>query len=369
MSVRPASWRDGWWKDFDWTIAGLASALCAIGLIQVYSSTVGTRFQGAFGQHAVWLVLGLALFLLASFVDYSRLVSLSPGFWLVGIVLLLVVLLFTDPVNGSRRWLSTPFGFSVQVSEYMKVVLILVLANHFRRHTAKTWQLRNLAAVGVLFLAPFLLVVMQPDLGTALSMAPLLGMALFLSTIRLKHIVGVCLVGLLLVPLAWANLKPYQRDRITGFLNPEAAPRSIGYQTLQSKIAVGSGGLWGQGFTQGSQTRLHFLPTPHTDFILASFAEERGFLGVSFVLGLYLALILRIAASGRSAADPEGTLIAMGVAALLLFQVVVNAGMVAGKLPVTGLPLPLMSYGGSSLVTFMTMLGLVNSVRRSRFVN
>ncbi len=367
--MRSASARGSWLRDFDWTLTGLVVMISLTGLFQIYSSTINTPFHQAYAQHAVWLVLGLALFLVASYVDYHRGIAVSLVFWAGGILLLIAVLVFTEPVNGARRWLPTPLGFSIQVSECMKVVLVLIVAKHCSKYATMTSRLRDFATIGLLFFAPFLLVAMQPDLSTALSLVPLLGMALLLSTIRMKHILGAFLVVVLLMPLGWANLKPYQKDRITGFMDPGGAPRSTGYQILQSRIAVGSGGISGQGFVQGSQTQLRFLPTPHTDFILASFAEERGFIGIAIVLGLYYALLMRIVQAGQSAADAEGTLIAMSVAALLLFHIVVNVGMVANKVPVTGLPLPLMSYGGSSLLAFMTMLGLVNNVRLSRFVN
>lgn len=367
--MRPAPARGNWLRDFDWPMSGLVAAICLIGLFQIYSSTINTSFHDAYSQHIVWLVLGVALYLLASYVDYHRGIALSMLLWGGGVALLIAVLLFTEPVNGARRWLPTPLGFSIQVSEFMKVVLVLVVAKCCSQYADVTMRPRDFAKIGLLFSAPVLLVLMQPDLSTALSMIPVLGMGLLLSKIRIKHMLGACLVGILLLPLAWENLKPYQKSRIMGFIEPGEAPRSTGYQILQSQIAVGSGKMWGQGFVQGSQTQLRFLPTPHTDFILASFAEERGFVGIAIVLGLYYALLIRIVRTGQTAADAEGTLIAMSVAALLLFHIVVNVGMVANKLPVTGLPLPLMSYGGSSLLTFMTMLGLVNNARLSRFVN
>ena len=367
--MESAGVRRSWLRDFDWTMGGLLLVICLIGLFQVFSSTLNTSFQEASSQHALWLALGLAMFLFASYMDYHRAIALSMLLWGAGIALLLAILLFTDPVNGARRWLPTPLGFSIQVSAYLKVVRVLVVARVCSKYAAQTMRPRDFAKIGLLFFVPFLLVVVQPDLSTALSMIPLLGMALLLSRIRRKHLLGACLVGVLLLPLGWANLKPYQRSRIVGFMNPDEAPRSTGYQILQSRIAVGSGRIFGQGFVQGSQTQLRFLPTPHTDFILASFAEERGFVGIVIVLGLYYALLMRIVRTGQTAADAQGTLIAMSVAALLLFHIVVNVGMVANKLPVTGLPLPLMSYGGSSLLTFMTMLGFVNNVRLSRFVN
>lgn len=358
----------GWLRRFDWTLGGLIIAICLLGLSQIYSATLNTQFHGAYPQHIVWLVIGLVLFWCVSHFDYHQSIKASPLLWVVGVLLLVAVLAFTEPINGARRWLSVPFGFSVQVSEFMKVVLILVLARLCGGISTRPLRLRDWGQIVVLIFVPLSLVVLQPDLSTALSLLPLLGMPLLLSTIRLRHILLVCVAGILLMPLGWALLKPYQKDRITGFLNPYEAPQSSGYQILQSKIAVGSGGIWGQGFVQGSQTQLRFLPTPHTDFILAAFAEEKGFVGIAVVLALYYALLMRIVNVGRTAADAEGTLIAMGVAGLLLFHIVVNVGMVANKLPVTGLPLPLMSYGGSHLLTVLIMLGLVSNVRRRRFV-
>ena len=364
-----ASVKGDWRRDFDWTMCGLALAISLLGLVQVYSATLNTRFQDAYANHVGWLVLGGVLFWVTSHLDYHVSVEVSHVLWGLVILALVAVLAFTDPINGARRWLPTPFGVSVQISEFVKVVLVLIVAKHCGAHTAKSLDTRGFAVIAVLFFTPFVLVVLQPDLGTALSMLPIFGMALYLSTIRLKYIVGVCLIGVMLTPFGWSLLKPYQKDRITGFMDPDESPRSTGYQILQSKIAVGAGGMWGQGFVQGSQTQLRFLPTPHTDFILAAFAEERGFVGIAVVLALYYALLMRIVQTGQSATDAEGTLIALSVAALLLFHIVVNVGMVANKLPVTGLPLPLMSYGGSNLVTFLAMLGLVNNVRLRRFVN
>lgn len=358
-----------WLRDFDWTMTALVLAISVLGMVQIYSSTLHTSFQRAYGQHTVWIAMGLALFWIASQVDYHKVVALSILLWVTCVVALVAILLFADPVNGARRWLPTPFGVSVQVSEFMKAVLVLVLAKRFATHAAGPAGFRTVAVTALLFCVPFLLVLKQPDLSTALSMCPIFGVPVLLSRLRKRYIAIACLLVLLLLPLGWSLLEPYQKDRLTAFLDPDDSPRSTGYQILQSKIAVGAGGMWGQGFVQGSQTQLHFLPTPHTDFILASFAEERGFAGVAVLLALYYFLLMRIVRTARSAADMEGMLIAMSVAGLLLFHIVVNVGMVVNKLPVTGLPLPLMSYGGSSCLTVLAMLGLVNNVRRCRFVN
>ncbi len=369
MIVRSGSAGGNWLHRFDWTLGGLIVAISLLSLSQIYSATLNTRFHGAYARQIVWIAIGLALFWIVSHIDYHQSIKASLLFWVVGVLLLAAVLAFTEPVNGARRWLSVPFGFSVQVSEFMKVVLILVLARYCGEFLNRRLHLRDFALIAMLIFVPLVLVVLQPDLSTALSMLPLLGAPLLLSTIRLRHVLLVCLAGILLMPLGWSVLKPYQKDRITGFLNPQEAPQSSGYQILQSKIAVGSGGIWGQGFVQGSQTQLRFLPTAHTDFILAAFAEEKGFVGIAVVLALYYALLMRIVQVGRTAADAQGTLIAMSVAGLLLFHIVVNVGMVVNKLPVTGLPLPLMSYGGSHLLAVLVMLGLVNNVRLGHFVD
>lgn len=369
MSLRPASTGGGWLRDLDWTMCGLVLAILLVGLVQVFSATVNTQFQHAFARHAAWLLVGGAVFWTVSRFDYQWSVEVSPFLWCGGVLALIAVLLFSDPINGARRWLPMPFGFTLQVSEFMKVVLILVVARYCAEYSAKAPSLRGLAILAAAVFVPFVLVVLQPDLGTALSMLPIFGIALFMSSIRRRHLAAMLIIGVLLAPLAWSMLKPYQKDRITSFMNPDESPRGTGYQVLQSKIAVGSGGIWGQGFVQGSQTQLRFLPTPHTDFILAAFAEERGFVGVAVVLALYYALLMRIVQAGQLATDADGTLVVMSVAALLLFHIVVNVGMVVQKLPVTGLPLPLMSYGGSNLVAFLAMLGLVNNVRQRRIVN
>ncbi len=344
-------------------------AIALLGLLQVYSATLHSEHEGAFARQGAWLMAGIVTFAAMSAADYRSLLRLSPALWAIVTLLLVSVLLFAEPVNGSRRWLRLGSGLHFQVSEFAKLVLLLVVARFGKAFTTGTLHVRAFFPVVPLFLAVFVLVVLQPDLSTSLSMLPLLAVALFLSKIPKRYFAVTGLAVLLLAPLAWSTLKPYQKDRIVGFLSPTDQPLGIGYQILQSRIAVGAGGLWGQGFAQGSQTQLRFLPTAHTDFVLASLAEERGFAGVTVVLSLYLLLLVRITETARTARNPEGMLLAMGVAALLLFHVLVNGGMVANKLPVTGLPLPLMSYGGSSLLTTMAMLGVVNSVRIRRFVN
>ena len=369
MSLRPLPRRGRPFHNFDWVLIVSAAAIAAMGVFEIYSAAMTTQWQDAWSKQLLWLGLGALLFLAMSWVDYRWLVNQSPLFYLVGVALLTGMLFFAEPINGSRRWLALPGGASLQVSEFMKVVLVLVVARYFSNFTSAGISLRRILAAAVIFAVPILLVQRQPDMSTALSYAPLFGMGVFLSGIRWKYAVAAVLVLMLAAPAGWWALKPYQRERLTAFMHPEENVRGVGYQPMQSRIAVGAGGIWGQGFARGTQTQLRFLPVPHTDFVFAAFAEESGFVGVFFAMTLYFALMMRIVNSAKTAADAAGTLIAMSVAALLLFQLLVNVGMVVNKMPVTGMPPPLMSYGGSGTIAFLMLLGLVNNVRLRRFTN
>ena len=209
----------------------------------------------------------------------------------------------------------------------------------------------------------------QPDFGTGATYLPILAAGILLAGIQWRYLAVVVLVCALALPAGWYFLKDYQRARLVTFVDPSADPKGRGYQVIQSKIAVGHGGMWGRGVTQGTQTQLRFLPVPHTDFIFPAFAEEHGFVGVVVALGLYFLLLMQIVQNAQTAPDRAGMYICMGVATLLLFHLLVNVGMVVGYMPVTGIPLPLLSYGGSNTFSVFMMLGLVNNVRLRRFVS
>jgi rod shape determining protein RodA len=257
----------------------------------------------------------------------------------------------------------------LQVSEFVKLVIILLVARYLTDLKTERPQGADLLKLGGLVLLPMLLVIKQPDLGTALTYMAILMMGLFLARLPVWYWVALCVIALVLMPIGWYALHDYQKERLRSFMNPGRDPQGAGYQVIQSQIAIGSGGMWGQGANQGSQTRLRFLPVPHTDFIFSAFGEEHGFVGVVFALGLYFLLLMQIVQNAQTAPDRAGMYICMGIAALLLFQLLVNVGMVVGRMPTTGLPLPLMSYGGSSTLSVFLMLGLVNNVRLQRFVN
>jgi rod shape determining protein RodA len=258
-------------------------------------------------------------------------------------------------------------GFNFQISEFVKLVIILLVARYLSELKREEVGLRDLLKLGVLVGIPTALVMAQPDLGTSLTYLPVLGVGILLAGIRWQYLAAIAVAGGLAITVGYHFLQDYQRARLVSFVDPSQDPKGRGYQVIQSKIAVGDGGLWGRGVTHGTQTQGGFLPVPHTDFIFSAFAEEHGFVVVVVVLGLYFLLLMQIVQNAQMAPDRAGMYICMGVATMLLFHVLINVGMVVGNMPVTGIPLPLMSYGGSNLFSIFIMLGLVNNVRLRRF--
>jgi rod shape determining protein RodA len=356
-------------RDLDWPLLFLTLAICGLGVLEIFSATHGTEWSDAWWKQLVWISAGLVILLIVSAIDYHNLLERLPLFYVFSLATLLGVLLFGATIFGSRRWIPLFGGFRIQVSEFVKLVIILLVARYLAELRSDRLELRDLLKLGILVLIPMLLVMKQPDLGTSLTFGAILAMGVFLAGLSSRHWGAVLVLGVLLLPVSWSLLKDYQKARIYTFVNPDRDPQGAGYQVIQSKIAVGAGGMWGKGIAQGSQTQLRFLPVPHTDFIFSAFGEEHGFVGVVVALGLYFLLFMQIVQNAQRAPDRAGMYICMGVAALFLFQLLVNVGMVVGRMPTTGLPLPLMSYGGSSTLTVFAMLGLVNNVRLQRFVN
>lgn len=357
------------WRDFDWALLLLSLTISVLGVLEIYSAARSTPWQDAYLRQIVWVALGVALLWVCSTIDYHWLVQQAPAFLGLAIAGLLAVLAFGPVINGSKRWLTLPGLPNFQVSEFVKVVLVLMVARMFAELPRGRLTAPRAARAAVAFAVPLVLVIEQPDLSTALTYLPIFGIGVLLAGLNWRVVAIGALAATLLAPILWYTLEPYQRERLTAFLEPERDPRGAGYQSLQSKIAVGAGGVWGQGFARGSQTQLRFLPEAHTDFVFASYAEESGFVGVAIVLSLYFAMLMKIVSNAQTAADEAGMHICMAVAAVLLFHVTVNIGMVVNKMPVTGIPLPLMSYGGSSMLTTFMLLGLVNNVRLRRFAN
>jgi len=358
-------------RDFDWMLLGLVLILCAISVLEIYSATLNTKYHGFHTKQVYWILAGIVLMFVMSKINYHHLLDFI--WWVYGfcLVSLVAVKLVGTKVLGARRWIKLgPMHF--QPSEWVKLVLIVMCAHYFANLGGRTLTWKDIFKAIGLVGVPMLLVLIQPDLGTALTYTPILLAGLFLGGIHWKQAAILCSVGLVLIAGAWTSgkvLKPYQKQRLTSFLNPDNDPKGSGYQIRQSLIAVGSGGVWGKGTEQGSQTQGDFLPIPHADFIFAAFSEEHGFTGAFLVLLLYFVILMRLIQNAQTAADMSGSLLVMGVVAVLTFQIAVNVGMVIGFMPVTGIPLPLMSYGGSSVLFTFLALGVVMNVRMRRFVN
>jgi rod shape determining protein RodA len=361
-------------RDFDWMLLGLVLALSVISVFEIRSATAMTKFHGFQQKQIGFLAIGLVLMFAISLVDYHRLLGLAYWGYGVSLVALVAVRVAGQKVLGARRWVNLGGGIHFQPSEWVKLVLIIVAARFFWEVVADgrelTWS--DIGKAGLLVGVPLIMVLKQPDLGTSLTYIPILVCGLFLGGIRWRQAAIIVLTVLLLGGAGLASgklLKPYQRARLTAFMNPDSDPKASGYQIRQSLIAVGSGGLWGKGANHGTQTQGDFLPIPYTDFIFAAFCEEHGFLGAIVVLLLYFLILVRLIQNAQTASDPPGTLIVMGVMSVLLFQIAVNIGMCVGLMPVTGIPLPLMSYGGSSIQFTFLSLGIVMNIRMRRFVN
>ena len=356
-------------RDLDWPLLIITLVICAMGILQIYSASHETVWRDAWWKQALWVLAGLGIMWMAAKIDYHTLLSRAFVFYGLSLGGLLLVLAIGNQAFGSRRWIPLP-GFHLQISEFVKTVIILLVARYLTELKSERVEGRDLLRLGGLVAAPMLLVMKQPDLGTALCYIPILAIGVLLAGVRWQVLAVVAVVLPLVLVVGWFFvLKDYQKARLVTFLDPGQDPRGSGYQVIQSRIAVGSGGLWGQGVTRGTQTKYRFLPVPHTDFIFSSFAEEHGFVGVVVMLGLYFILLMQIVQNAQMSPDRAGMYICMGVCALLLFHILVNIGMVVGRMPVTGIPLPLMGYGGSNVLSFFLMLGLVNSVRLQRFVS
>ncbi len=354
------------WKNFDWLLFGLAMLLLLMGLIVIYSTSFKATSLASSSDavhQVIFAVIGLiALFGLAR-LDYRALSKLSG--WIYGLTLaaLVFVLVFAHPILGAKRWIDLGF-FQLQPSEFMKLALIIVLAKLFSENYDQLEHPKFLAISLAYLLVPLVLVFRQPDLGSALVLLIIwLSMAL-VSKIRKLHLLLLAGVAACLTPLGISLLKPFQRARLETFVNPAADPLHAGYNVVQSTITVGSGQIFGRGLAAGSQTQLNFLPSlaQHTDFIFASLSEKMGFIGSGLLILLFAGLLVRGLVIAFRAQDRFGLFIATGIVAMLLFHMVINIGMNMGIAPVTGIPLPFVSYGGTSLIVAMACIGLLESI-------
>lgn len=349
----------------DWLLLGAALFIIGLSLVCLWSLNPTRGISSLVWRQASWVGVGLIGLLVAASLDYRNLVRTAPVLYVIGLGLLTSVFVLGRTVSGARRWIHLG-PFTVQPSELFKLIFIITLA--WALTTGRGERSRtSLIGIFVLLGVPFLLVVRQPDLGTALCLVPVLAAILVGIGIPLKVLGGMTLAGVAVMPLGWFVLKPYQRDRLLVYLDPFRDPLGTAYNVIQAKIAIGSGQLMGKGVGGATQSRLSFLPERHTDFIFAVFAEMWGFLGCLVLIVAYVLLVMRgfeIAAGTR---EMRGRILALGVTTVFAAQVLINIGMVTGLLPIVGIPLPLMSYGGSSMVVSLTALGLLLSIRMRQF--
>ena len=354
-------------KQFDWPLLILIVGISAIGFVSIYSASVnyGSEFPYYLRQ-LVWFALGLALLFATTLIDYRFLCRLSFYAHLVCIGLLAIVLLYdTGGQEGHvNRWIKVGPLF-LQPSEFAKFTLALYLAHYFNdSRRINDLGIGDIVWPLIVTLVPFVLIMVQPDLGTASILLIVAISVIFLVGLRLKIFLVTGIGSLVFLPIVWFFiLKPYQRDRILTLIDPESDPLGKGYQIIQSKIAVGSGKLWGKGFQEGTQVQLNFLPARHTDFIFSVFTEEWGFIGGMTLIGMYLLLIARCLQYVGKAKERSGTILMVGVTSIFATQIAINIGMVLGLFPIVGMPLPFMSYGGSAMISNMIGMGLILNAR------
>ena len=357
--------------NFSWTLLIIVFLCMFIGIVNVFST--GTNAGGVeqtplFLKQIQWMAIGMLLMLLMLSINYHTITRYAYAIYIIVIILLIVISLFGYHARGSQRWLSI-FGFSMQPSEFMKLAIILALVKFFDdNEKIENYSFRDLWKPALIVAVPFILILKQPDLGTAIVIGLVFISMLLMVGIKKFEFLVISGMSAVIMPFLWFLLKNYQKERVMTFLDPERDPFGSGYHIIQSVIAVGSGKFFGKGFMQGTQTQLKFLPEQQTDFIFSVFAEEWGFLGVAFLIFLLLGLIFTSLNIARRSKDFPGTLLAFGITALIFWETFINIAMVIGILPVVGIPLPFMSYGGSSIVMMFMCVGLLINISMRRFM-
>ena len=355
-------------KNIEWSIGIIAIVLCIIGLVALFSATQEAELD-EFNKQCIWLGISLVIGIIVMLIDYETLVKLSPILYGIFIVLLIAVF-FTTPVNGARSWFNIGF-FSLQPGEFDKIVVILFLAYVITKIQARDKKEINkplkLLLVLVILAVPVLLIIKQPDYGTAAAFIAAIIFMLITAGIDKKYILSAIILVVVAIPLMYNFILPeHAKQRIDIFLNPESDPRGAGYNIIQSKLAIGAGGLTGMVLLKGNQTKLGFLYPKTTDFIYAVIAEEMGFIVAGTVIILYVVLITKCLYVAKTAKDETGSLIASGITGIFVFHMIENIGMVMGLLPITGVPLPFISYGGSSLITNFICIAILLNISSKR---
>ena len=356
-------------KYIDWYLLVIILLLSALGTLAVYSASYQLREDTGtlyFKRQVFWLALGIIAFIIIAGVDYRRVISYAYILGGCTTLLLIIIVLLGESRFGARRWIQFG-GFTIQPSEFAKVTMILMLTRYLSMKSDRQKRWSYIIIPGLLAFIPFILILKQPDLGTAIIFIPLtLGMV-FAAGARMKYIIIIILILAIIAPGLWFGLKDYQKSRILVFLNPGLDPSGAGYTIIQSKIAIGSGGMWGKGWLSGTQNMLSFLPERQTDFIFSVIAEEWGFAGCLLIVSLYGLMFLRLITMAWKSREPAGKLLIIGGILVLASHVGINISMAVGLLPATGLPLPLISYGGSVTTTALIILGLCQSVYAHRY--
>ena len=355
------------WRAFDVQLVVYAALLVAIGLVMAYTNSVengSTPLEAGttFTRGLMWAGIASIFFVLATIFDYHWLKTLAWPAYALQLGLLLLTLAIGDGVGNSARWIT--FGpLTFQFSELAKILMIIVLASYLAGRSQKLDSIRTILGACVLVGPPLALVMLQPDLGTSLVFAAILIGMLWMSGASMKWLAAMAAAVIAMIPIAWTYLlRDYQKERLTSFLNPKPDITDSGYQLYQSQIAVGSGGWFGRGLTNGTQAQVDFLPVQSTDFVFSVLAEELGFIGAMVLFVLFILLLWRVMVAGWRSRDPFGTLFSAGVASMVLFQLFINVGMVMGIMPITGIPLPFVTHGGASLVSIAIGLGILQSI-------
>ncbi|WP_413581962.1 rod shape-determining protein RodA [Bdellovibrio sp. HCB288] len=360
-------------KKLDINFIAVILGLNIIGLINLYSATHGPSsvdVSNLFISQIMWLVVGWTVFLVMTILDYAIVTRIALIIYFLNLGAILYVTFFGKVALGAQRWIDLGF-FRYQPSETMKLALIMLMAKILSTKTTHGQGMGFKEMLGPLFVLgiPFVLVVEQPDLGTAMMLAAIGSSMVLFAKVRRWIVVTAIAAGIVAIPIAWKFvLHDYQKNRVLTFLSPTSDPRGTGYNSIQSKIAVGSGRFFGKGFMKGTQSQLEFLPERHTDFIYSVLSEEHGFVGSILVIGLFCYLFITGIRIATNARDKFGALLTVGVLCYVFWHMFVNLGMVIGLLPIVGVPLPLLSYGGSSMLTTMAGLGLVSSVAYRRYL-
>jgi rod shape determining protein RodA len=347
-------------KKLDFIVFSIYLILIVFSVVNIYSASYH-EFSNLYIKQIIFVIISLLTVLVTTFMfNYRWLSSISFYLYVVGIALLVLVKFFGTTILGAKRWINLGF-FQLQPSEVMKVVMIIFSANYIAS-SKLPFGIRDFFKLMLFVLLPFFLIYSQPDLGSGVMIVIPVLVMVFLAKFSLRYILVFALTFIVISPFVWSHLKDYQKNRILAILNPESDPKGTAYHIIQSKIAIGSGMLTGKGYLQGSQSKYYFLPEQHTDFIFASIGEEWGFIVSALLVTLYLVLSLRILFIGKETKDSFGKFLCYGVASLLLFQAFINIAMNLAIAPVVGVPLPFLSYGGTALITFSFMIGLVLNI-------